>query len=66
MLDHILPPLALLPLQVQERLIQRSYFVKADEVQLSTHIDSLWADAEDALFLQPPLGVNDSCCQGSW
>lgn len=25
----------------------------------------LWADTENHLFLQPPLGINSACCQGS-
>jgi len=41
------------------------YFVKANKVDLPTDINPLWADAENLLFLQPPLGINSSCCQGS-
>lgn len=39
---------------------ENKHLVKADEVQLATHVDPLGADAEDALSLQSPLGVNDA------
>lgn len=42
-----------------------SYFVKANEVDLPADINPLWSDAENLLFLQPPLGVNGACGQGS-
>lgn len=41
------------------------YFVKANKVDLSADINPLWADAENLLFLQPPLRINSACCQGS-
>lgn len=41
------------------------YFVKANKVDLPTDINPLWSDAENLLFLQPPLGINSACGQGS-
>lgn len=41
------------------------YFVKANKVDLPADINPLWADAENLLFLQPPLGINSARCQGS-
>lgn len=33
---------------------------------MPTHIDPLWGDTEDFLFLQPLLCVHDAGGQGSW
>lgn len=42
-------------------LVERPvYLVKADQVELSAHVDPLGADAEDADALQPPLRVHDA------
>lgn len=41
------------------------YFVKANKVDLPTDINPLRSDAENLLFLQPPLGINSACGQGS-
>lgn len=46
-------------------LQEAPYFVKANKVDLPTDINPLWADAENLLLLQPPLGINSACCQGS-
>lgn len=40
--------------------------VKADEVYLSTDIDSLWADAEDANAFEASLRIHNPGCHGSW
>lgn len=40
------------------------YFVKADQIELATYVDSLWADAEDAKSLEAPLGIHNACCHG--
>lgn len=43
-----------------------THFVEAHEVDLATHVDSLWGDAENLLLLQPLLGIHIADGQGSW
>lgn len=42
-----------------------THFVKAHEVDLATHVDSLRRDTENLLLLQPLLGVHIAYGQGS-
>lgn len=47
-----------------------SHLVEAKDRDLAADVDAWWTDAEDALFLQPVLGVDgasgDGSGQGSW
>lgn len=44
----------------------RSYFVKADQIDLPTDVDPLWADAEDANVFEASLCIHNASCHGSW
>lgn len=43
-----------------------THLVKADQVDLPTDIDPLWADAENANVFEASLGVHNAGCHGSW
>lgn len=44
----------------------RSYFVKADQIDLPTDVDPLWADAEDTNVFEASLCIHNASCHGSW
>lgn len=43
-----------------------TYLVKADQIYLSTDIDPLWADAENANVFEASLGVHNASCHSGW
>lgn len=44
----------------------RAHLVKADQINLPTDVDPLWADAENANVFEATLGIHNACCHGSW
>lgn len=48
------------------RTIPITHLVKADEIYLSTDIDPLWANAENANVFEASLGVHNTSCHGGW
>lgn len=47
-------------------LSKKTYFIKANQINLSTDVDPLWADTENADLFKTPLGVYNPSCHGCW
>lgn len=47
-----------------QKLTAVAHLVKADQVELATHVDPLRTDAEDADPLQTPLRIHDASRHG--
>lgn len=44
----------------------RTYLVKADQIDLPTDVDPLWADAEYANVFEASLGIHNASGHGGW
>lgn len=44
----------------------RTHLVKADQIDLPTDVDPLWADAEYADVFEASLSIHNASCHGGW